>query len=106
MRDLLESVYDTLIPFAFGPEDSASTAIRNGTCCAVRVKNEAFLLTAEHVLTPALRAIQAKENAICVVGGYVIEMRGREVYWNEHLDLATVPLSRKHLKHLEDDGRR
>jgi hypothetical protein len=106
MRDLLKSVYDTLILFAFGPEDAPSAVIRNGTCCAVQIGTEAFLVTSEHVLTPALRAIEAKPNMICVVGGYVMEMRGRQVYRNERLDLATIPLSRKHVERLESDGRR
>jgi trypsin-like peptidase len=106
MRDLLQRVYDTLILFAFGPEDAASTAIRNGTCCAVQVGNEAFLVTAEHVLAPALSAIETNANTICVVGGYVMNMRGREVYRNAHLDLATIALTRKNVEQLEGDGRR
>jgi hypothetical protein len=106
MRDLLEWVYDTLIVFAFGPEDAPSAEIRNGTCFAVQTGTEAFLVTAEHVLTPALRAIEMKPNTICVVGGYVMEMGGRHVYRSERLDLATISLSRKDVERLKGEGRR
>jgi hypothetical protein len=33
-------------------------------------------------------------------------MRGRTIYVNEPLDLATIPLSGRHLERLHDDGRR
>lgn len=106
MRELLQSVYDTLILFAFGPEDVAASAIRNGTCCAVQVKNDAFLLTAAHVLTGALDMLRIARDTICVVGTYELELRGRTVYHDERLDLATIPLSRGEIERLEGDGRR
>jgi Trypsin-like peptidase domain len=106
MGDLLKSVYDTLIPLAFGPENGPSAAIRSGTCCAVQIGSEMFLVTAAHVLTPAMHAVQMDPHTICVVGTYVMEMRGRQVYRDERLDLATIPLSRRHIESLESDGRR
>jgi hypothetical protein len=60
----------------------------------------AFLLTAAHIVTPALKAIQTVPNAICVVGSWIMEMRGRTVYVNESLDLATIPLSGRHVERL------
>jgi hypothetical protein len=106
MRDLQQLVYDSLVLFAFGPEDAAESEIRNATCCAVQVKDEAFILTAEHVLTRTLDMISTVPNTICVVGGYIFELRGRPVYRSKGLDIATIPVSQGQIAALERDGRR
>lgn len=106
MRDLQQLVYDSLVLFAFGPEDAAQSEIRNGTSCVVQIKNDAFLLTAEHVLTSALQAISGIPGTICVVGAYVLELTGRAIYRNKSLDIATVALSQAQVQALERDGRR
>src|SRR2546426_911538 len=61
---LMDAAYASSIPFAFGAENASSAAIRNGTCSAVHLRNAGtFLLTAAHIVTPALKAVQTVPNA-------------------------------------------
>ena len=68
------------IPLTFGssPRRHETVELHTGTCVAVQLGDSHFLITAGHVMVPALEAV-TKAGAQCLAGNVRIDVSSRTV---------------------------
>ncbi len=101
-----QALWKYALPFLFGPPPgrSAEPNLRGASSVAVQLQDTQFIISARHVILPALEACQ-KDQAECQVGPIRVEVNERTVSLGSGcLDLATVQLTPRHIEVLETGG--
>jgi Trypsin-like peptidase domain len=94
------------IPFTFGPARArhSTTNIHGATCVAVQLNGSQFLISAHHVVAPAVAAASS-EGARCLAGNVPIELTTSTADLRRaDLDIATVRFPAETIPKLESDG--
>lgn len=94
------------VPLTFGPPPRRheTAELHVGTCVGIQFGDAQFLITAGHVMAPALEAV-TRTGADCLAGNVKIDVTPETVAFSEKaLDVATVRLSAATVAAFERDG--
>lgn len=94
------------IPLTFGPSPTADQDVdlHVGSCVAIQFKEGQFLISARHVVEPALAAVMTAK-ADCLAGNVKIDLTPVTVSLSaDTVDVATIHLPPEQILALEQDG--